>query len=110
MHALWQFDGAVLVRDIIAEMPPPKPHANTVNTVLKILVEKGFVAVEPLGHANIYHAIVSKETVTSKTITEMTKRYFDGSFAQMVSFLAENKKVDLAALEAIVKALKKKKK
>ena len=109
MHALWQYDGAVLVRDIIAAMPPPKPHANTVNTVLKILVEKGYVAIEPVGHANIYHPIVSKATVTAKIIGVMAKRYFDGSFAQMVSFLTENKKVDLAELETIVKELKKKK-
>ena len=42
MQALWQYDKA-FVKDIIAQMPEPKPHANTVNTVFKILAEKGFV-------------------------------------------------------------------
>src|SRR4051812_8784279 len=85
MKALWQHDKA-FVRDIIAAMPEPKPHANTVNTILKILAEKGFVTSEPMGNANVYRALVSRDAYSSRTIAQVVKGYFNGSFADMVSF------------------------
>ncbi len=39
MQVLWKLDKAFL-KDIVNEMPEPKPHQNTVATILKILVEK----------------------------------------------------------------------
>ena len=45
MQVLWKLDKGFL-KDIIDAMPEPKPHPNTVSTILKILVEKGFVQYE----------------------------------------------------------------
>ncbi len=39
MHALWTIERGFL-KDIMEAYPEPKPHHNTVATVLKILVEK----------------------------------------------------------------------
>ena len=108
MKALWQHEGA-LVRDIIASMPEPRPHANTVNTILKILVDKGFVAVEPMGHANRFRALISREDYSSRTIAQVVKGYFNGSFADMVSFFVADKKMDIAELESVLQSLKNKK-
>ena len=108
MKALWEYDGA-FVRDIIAEMPEPKPHANTVNTILKILAEKGFVSMEVLGNANRFRALISKEDYSSRTISQVVKGYFNGSFADMVSFFVADKNLDIAELESVLQALKKKK-
>jgi BlaI family penicillinase repressor len=109
MKALWQYEAA-LVRDIIAAMPEPKPHANTVNTILKILAEKGFVATAPVaGNANRFQAIISKEDYSSRTIARFVKGYFNGSFADMVSFFVADKTLDIAELESVLKSLKKKK-
>jgi predicted transcriptional regulator len=41
MHALWTIERGFL-KDIMEAYPEPRPHHNTVATVLKILVEKGF--------------------------------------------------------------------
>lgn len=109
MKALWQHNAA-LVRDIIEKMPAPKPHANTVNTLLKILVAKGFVAVEPVANANLYRALVSKEDYSRRNISQMVKSYFNGSFADMVSFFVADKSLDIAELESLLQSLKKKNK
>ncbi len=106
MQALWQHDRA-LVRDIIAAMPAPKPHANTVNTILKILTEKGFVTSEPLGNANLYRALISKDAYSSRTIAQVVKGYFNGSFADLVSFFVADKNLDITELESVLKTLKK---
>jgi BlaI family penicillinase repressor len=108
MKVLWQHNPA-FIRDIIAGMPSPRPHANTVNTILKILAEKGFVSIEPIGNANRFHVLISKEAYSSQTISQIVKSYFNDSFADLVSFFAVDKDLDVAELESILKSLKKKK-
>lgn len=108
MKALWQHEAAT-VREVIAAMPEPKPHANTVNTVLKILAEKGFVTTEPAGIVNRFRATISKEAYSSRTIAGVVKGYFNGSFADMVSFFVADKSLDIVELESVLKTLKKKK-
>ena len=108
MKALWDQEPA-LVRDIIANLPEPKPHANTVNTILKILMEKGFVAAEPVGNANRFRTLVSKDEYSGKTISQVVKSYFNGSFADMVSFFVADKKMDIDELEDILNTLRSKK-
>ena len=108
MKILWEQDAA-LVRDLIAAMPAPKPHANTVNTILKILAEKGFVGAEPVGNANRFRPLITKEEYSRKTITQVVKGYFNGSFADMVSFFVADKNMDIDELEDILNTLKSKK-
>ena len=42
MQLLWQKEKA-FVKDLIEEMPEPKPAYNTVSTIIRILEKKGFV-------------------------------------------------------------------
>ena len=107
MKALWQHETAA-VRDIIGGMPEPRPHANTVNTILKILAEKGFVAAEQGSNPNRFRALVSKKDYSSRTIAQVVKGYFDGSFADMVSFFVADKAMDISELESVLQSLKKK--
>ncbi|XZF15731.1 BlaI/MecI/CopY family transcriptional regulator [Chitinophagaceae bacterium MMS25-I14] len=109
MNVLWQHEAA-FVRDIIGGMPEPKPHANTVNTILKILADKGFVATESIGNANQFRPLISKKDYSSRTITQVVKSYFNGSFADMVSFFVADKNLDIDELESVLQSLKKKKK
>ena len=53
MQVLWKLEKAFL-REIVEAMPNPKPHQNTVATLLKILVEKEFVSVTVLGRHHEY--------------------------------------------------------
>ena len=43
MQALWRLGEGGYLKDIVEAMPDPKPHHNTVATLLKILVEKEVV-------------------------------------------------------------------
>jgi predicted transcriptional regulator len=45
----------------VEAMPAPKPHQNTVATLLKILVEKGFVQITVFGRQHQYAPLISKE-------------------------------------------------
>jgi predicted transcriptional regulator len=108
MRALWQVDDAQ-VRDLIEMMPTPKPHANTVNTLLRILAEKGFVGIENSGPVNRFQALVSKEDYSSRRINDVLKSYFNGSFKEMMSFFVADKELDIRELEQALEAIKKSK-
>jgi len=107
MMVLWKM-GSALLMELVDNMPAPKPHKNTVATILKILVEKEFVSIEQLGRIHRYHPAVSKEAYSKATLTGVAKGYFQGSFKNVVSFLVDEKKLSVADLELLLKQLKKK--
>jgi predicted transcriptional regulator len=107
MQALWKLEKA-FVKDIVDALPGnTKPHYNTVSTIIKILEEKGFVDHESFGKANRYFALVKKEDYTQRSMKQFVKHYFEGSFANMLSFFAKEKNITIQELEDILKELKK---
>src|ERR1700752_4287211 len=92
MQVLWKLDTAFL-REIVDAMPNPKPHQNTVATLLKILVEKEFVSITVMGRQHQYAAVVSKEEYSKRTIKQMVKGYFEGSFSNIVSFMVKENNI-----------------
>jgi BlaI family penicillinase repressor len=108
MQSLWKLEKAYL-KDIIEAIPEPKPHNNTVATLLKILIDKGFVANEVHGRNHFYYYLVSKQDYTSGSINNIVENYFDGSFADIVSFMVDKKKLKLKDIELLLNQLKTKK-
>ncbi len=108
MHALWKLDKAFL-RDILETMPAPKPHQNTVATLLKILVEKKFAAITVLGRQHQYYPLLSKEEYSKRTIKQMVKGYFEGSFSNVVSFMVKENNISVEELEGLLQQIKKQK-
>jgi predicted transcriptional regulator len=107
MMALWN-NGSGLLMEIVEAMPTPRPHKNTVATILKILADKEFVRVEQLGRIHRYHAAVTKDAYSKRTLSSVAKDYFEGSFSNVVSFLVDEKKLSVKDLELLLKQLKKK--
>jgi BlaI family transcriptional regulator, penicillinase repressor len=107
MQELWKLDKAFL-REIIEALPEPKPHNNTVATVIKILVEKEFIGVNVFGRMHQYHALVSKEAYSKATMKTFVKGYFEGSFTEAVSFMVKENNLSIGDLELLLKELKKK--
>ncbi|MCP9751379.1 BlaI/MecI/CopY family transcriptional regulator [Ferruginibacter sp. HRS2-29] len=107
MQVLWKLDKAFL-REIIEALPNPKPHNNTVATIIKILVEKEFIAVTVFGRTHQYHPIVSKDAYSKSTMKSFVKGYFEGSFSNAVSFMVKENNLSVSELEALLKELKKK--
>lgn len=109
MKVLWKLDNGLLM-EIVESMPKPQPHKNTVATILKTMVEKGFVKTEPVGRFFRYHPAISKEDYSASTLTQVAKGYFEGSFANVVSFLVDENKLSVKDLELLLQQIKKNKK
>ena len=108
MKVLWQLRSGLLM-EIVENMPQPQPHKNTVATILKTLVDKNFVRIEPLGRIHRYHPEISKDDYSKASLTNVVKGYFEGSFSNVVSFLVDEKKLSVEDLELLLKQLKKNK-
>lgn len=106
MQALWTI-GRGFTKDIIEALPDPKPHYNTASTILKILLEKEFVTVESIGKSHLYRPAVAREAYSSQSVKQLVKGYFNGSFANMLSFFAREKDISISELEDILKEIKK---
>ncbi|MBS1609002.1 MAG: BlaI/MecI/CopY family transcriptional regulator [Bacteroidetes bacterium] len=106
MQVLWKLNRSFL-RDIVDAMPNPKPHQNTVATLLKILVEKEFVNITVLGRQHQYSALISKEEYSRKTMKQMVKGYFEGSFSNVVSFMVKDNNISIEELESLLQQIKK---
>ena len=109
MKVLWKM-GSGLLMEIVENMPEPVPHKNTVATILKTLVDKGFVRVENIGRIHRYHPVVSKDSYSRDSLASLAKGYFEGSFTNVVSFLVDEKKLSVKELELLLQQLKKNKK
>ena len=109
MQVIWNLDKAFL-RDIMEEMPEPKPHSNTVATILKILVDKEFVGINVFGRMHQYYPLVAKDAYTKSTMSTLVKGYFEGSFCNAVSFMVKERKLSIDELEMLLDELKKKRK
>lgn len=109
MKVLWKMGNGLLM-EVVDNMPAPKPHKNTVATILKTLVDKGFVEIENLGRIHRYHPALTKEEYSTSTLVNVAKGYFDGSFPNVISFLVDENKLSVKELELLLQQLKKSKK
>ncbi len=107
MHVIWKLDKAFL-REIIEALPNPKPHNNTVATILKILVEKEFVGINTFGRMHQYYPLVAKDAYSKSTLKTIVKSYFEGNYSNAVSFMVKENGLSIEELELLLKQLKKK--
>jgi predicted transcriptional regulator len=106
MQELWKLEKAYL-REVVDAMPNPKPHQNTVATLLKILVEKEFVGITVMNRHHQYYPTVSKEEYSKRSMKQLAKNYFEGSFSNVVSFLVKENNITVDELETLLQQIKK---
>jgi predicted transcriptional regulator len=109
MQTLWKLEKAYL-KDLVDAMPAPKPHSNTVATIVKILMDKNYIAHEVHGRVHCYTPAVSKETYSSSSIKNLVEGYFEGSFSDVVSFMVKQDDLKVADLELLLTQIKNSKK
>ena len=105
MHAIWQVDKG-FAKDILEQLPEPKPAYNTVLTVIRVLVQKGFVKYTTYGKSNEYYATITKDAYSLQKLQTLKQNYFNNSNAQLLSFFMKENKMDLDDLNDIMDIIK----
>ena len=106
MQLLWEQEKA-FVKDIVEQMPHPKPAYNTVSTIIRILEKKGFVGYTAYGKTHEYFPLVSRKEYTKTYMKNFMRNYFSGSFQEMVSFFAREDKMSVSDLDELMEDVKR---
>jgi BlaI family penicillinase repressor len=105
MLALWKL-GKGFLKDVLDATPEPRPHSNTIATLLKILVEKGYVEYSVLGRNNCYQPRITKAEYGKRSAQQLIKGYFEGSAAKLVSQFVSDNKLSTQELEDLLHQIK----
>ncbi len=109
MQVCWHLEKA-FIKDIIAELPEPKPHYNSVATMVRILEEKGFLDHETFGNTFRYYPVVSKDQYQKHAFDDMVKQYFNNSYPSMLAYFAKEQKISKEEINDILEIIKSQKK
>lgn len=101
MELFWK-KGPLFVREMLEYYPDPKPHFNTLSTLVRILEEKGFVGHRAFGKSYQYYATVSREEFRKRTLKNVISRYFNNSYLGAVSSLVQEEKITLDDLKQLI--------
>ena len=81
----------------------PKPHFNTVSTMVRTLETKGFLDHEAFGNTYRYRPIISQEEFSKGVLGNVVTRYFENSYKRAVSALIEEEKISVEELEELIR-------
>jgi predicted transcriptional regulator len=107
MKLLWKLEKA-FIRDLMNEFPDPQPAQTTIITLLKRMIDKGFVSYRQYGNSREYYPLVSKQDYFSDHISGLIKDFFNNSTAQFASFFANETNMTREELEELREIVDKK--
>ena len=105
MKVFWDLKKA-FIRDIIPHLPDPKPHYNSVATMVKILEDKGFLDHETVGNMYSYFPVISREDYQKHAMKDIVSQYFDNSYPRMLAYFAREQNLSEEELKEIIKLIK----
>jgi BlaI family transcriptional regulator, penicillinase repressor len=105
MQILWKLEKG-FVKDIIEQMPEPKPAYNTVSTIVRILEKKNFVGYTAFGKSHEYFPLVAEDKYKSFFLKNFMSGYFGGSFEKLVSFFAKDNNLDVKEIDQLMRHVK----
>lgn len=102
MNLFWD-RGAMFVKDILELMPEPKPHFNTISTLVRGLEAKGFVGHKAYGNTYQYFAKIKRDEFGSRSIKNIIKEYFNNSIKSAVSALVDDGELSEDEIKELLK-------
>lgn len=101
MRCFWE-RGPLFVRELVALSPDPKPHFNTLSTMVRALEAKGYVAHKAFGGTYQYYPVVTEEEFSRRTLRSVITRYFENSYLDAVSALVEEEQISVGELRELL--------
>lgn len=107
MQLLWNH-GPISISRLVELYPEPRPHFNTVSTVMRRLEAKGFAGHSDDSGTFIYFATACKEDFRSRRLGNFIKNYFGGSYYGAVSALVAEEKITADELKELLDLVERK--
>ncbi|MFI3285939.1 MAG: BlaI/MecI/CopY family transcriptional regulator [Rikenellaceae bacterium] len=106
MTHFWQ-RGALFVRELLESYDEPKPHFNTLSTVVRGLEEKGCLSHRSYGSSYQYFATISLDEFRAQSLQGLIGKYYDNSIFSAVSALVETKAISSEQLRELLTLVEK---
>ncbi|MCG8308892.1 MAG: BlaI/MecI/CopY family transcriptional regulator [Cytophagales bacterium] len=107
MKFIWKL-GEGYMKNIRDEFDDPKPATTTVATLIKRLIDKGYVGYDQHGSNRKYYPTVKKSAYFAKQVNSMIKEFFNNSTTQFASFFTRETDLSVKELEALKKVIEEK--
>jgi len=108
MQILWTIEKG-FVKDIMEQMPDPKPHYNTLSTIVRLLEEKGFVSYKSYGKSHQYFPIISLEDYRGVFVKDSIRKYFGNSVSNLVNYFVKEEKLTENEIQELMDIIEKNK-
>lgn len=103
MNRYWD-RGALHIRELQALYPDPKPHVNTLSTLVHILEDKGFLAHKAITpRCYQYYPVVSRDDYRRGSLGNVVNKFFNKSYLGVVSALVKEEKISVDDLRELIK-------
>ena len=106
MEFFWE-KGPLYVKELVMFYDEPRPHFNTVSTIVRILESKDFVSHEAFGNTYRYFPLLSRAEFHKETLGNVVSKYFNNSYMNIVSSLVEEEKISLDELKELIANVQK---
>ncbi len=97
MGFFWK-EGPLFVKQLLDYYEVPKPHFNTLSTIVRGLEEKKYLSHVCYGNTYRYEAIVSEEDYRNHTLKNVIAKYFNNSYVGVVSSLIKEEDISVEEL------------
>ena len=106
MNHFWN-KGAMFVRELLELYPEPKPHFNTLSTMVRTLEANGYVSHKAYGNTYQYYPVVSREEYAGSSFRGIVSNYFNNSYLNAVSALVKEEKITVDELKELIEQIEK---
>jgi BlaI family transcriptional regulator, penicillinase repressor len=100
MGVLWQRKAAT-VGDVVAAFKKHPVTYSTVQTILRILETKGYVAHDKVERAFVYRPIVDQAQARRRALRHLVGRLFEGSPSLLVANVLDDESIDASELQRL---------
>jgi len=101
MNFFWERD-SLFVKEILGFYNNPKPHFNTISTIVRGLEEKGLLTHRSYGNSYQYYAAVSRKDYGKSKLKSIIIKYYNSSVMSAVSGLVENEEISVDELKKLI--------
>ena len=109
LRVLWPLPSGGFVKEILGDLPAPRPPYTTLASTLRNLERKGYVRSEKLGNSYRFVPLISADDYQRRSLGTLVQQHFQNSYKDLVSFFAQDEKVSAADLQEIIKLIESKK-
>ena len=106
MNLFWD-KGAMFVKELLELYAEPKPHFNTLSTMVRTLEANGYVGHKAYGNSYQYYPVVTREEYAGSTFKGIISNYFNNSYLSAVSALVKEEKITVNELKELIEQIEK---